>query len=310
MTMAALSDLKLFSAFVRGWQRARLAPSFGNGSRRVAASPLPSSTGSPSENIGAPLRSPTFPYAGAGERNRLKRGYKGYMKFLILPTMQHVALKDIVFLANYFAGLRGRWGFWTTRKIRMLLKSIFEEAGNDELINKNPMRRLPLPSTADPDKPGLANGKRKHEALAEGTPAESTRLRSEGKSAVQRLKHMRWSLLRRGSRVRGRAREKLNALLASRLATARAWDLKESFRYFWHYKSFLFSGRAPFSTTGVFGLCAAVGTDQECGPHAARPRGTIAELVPRQSRGSCWGGRRPQQKNSSGDQTILRFSDL
>ena len=74
---------------------------------------------------------------------------------------------------------------------------------------------------------------------------------------MQRLKHMRWSLLRRGSRVRGRAREKLNALLASRLATARAWDLKESFRYFWHYKSFLFSGRAPFSTTGVFGLCAA-----------------------------------------------------
>ena len=57
---------------------------------------------------------------------------------------------------------------------------------------------------------------------------------------MQRLKHMRWSLLRRGSRVRGRAREKLNALLASRLATARAWDLKESFRYFWHYKSFLF----------------------------------------------------------------------
>ena len=100
-------------------------------------------------------RTTTFPYAGAGERNRLKRGYKGYMKFLILPTMQHVALKDIVFLANYFAGLRGRWGFWTTRKIRMLLKSIFEEAGNDDLINKNPMRRLPLPSTADPDKPGL-----------------------------------------------------------------------------------------------------------------------------------------------------------
>lgn len=77
------------------------------------------------------------------------------MKFLILPTMQHIALKDIVFLANYFAGLRGRWGFWITRKIRMLLKSIFEEAGNDDLINKNPMRRLPLPSTADPDKPGL-----------------------------------------------------------------------------------------------------------------------------------------------------------
>jgi transposase len=31
------------------------------------------------------------------------------------------------------------------------------------------------------------------------------------------------SLLRRGSRVRGRARQKLDALLASKLATARAW---------------------------------------------------------------------------------------
>jgi integrase len=42
------------------------------------------------------------------------------------------------------------------KKIRMLLKSIFEEAVNDDLISKNPMRRLPLPNTADPDKPMLA----------------------------------------------------------------------------------------------------------------------------------------------------------
>jgi integrase len=80
------------------------------------------------------------------------------MKFLILPTFEHVALKDIdhVFLANYSAGLKGRCGFWAMKKIRMLLKSIFEEAVNDDLITKNPMRRLPLPNTADPDKPVLA----------------------------------------------------------------------------------------------------------------------------------------------------------
>ena len=41
---------------------------------------------------------------------------------------------------------------------------------------------------------------------------------------------MRWQLLRRGSRVRGRARQKLNALLASKLATARAWEFKETSR--------------------------------------------------------------------------------
>jgi transposase len=67
-----------------------------------------------------------------------------------------------------------------------------------------------------------------NEAVDQVRRAESTRLRAKSKSAAQRLKHMRWSLLRRGSRVRGRARQKLNALLAGKLATARAWDLKET----------------------------------------------------------------------------------
>jgi transposase len=40
-----------------------------------------------------------------------------------------------------------------------------------------------------------------------------------------------------GSRVHGQARKKLNALLASKLATARAWELKETFLHFWKYKS-------------------------------------------------------------------------
>ncbi|HEY3837439.1 MAG TPA: hypothetical protein VGL72_12745 [Bryobacteraceae bacterium] len=40
-----------------------------------------------------------------------------------------------------------------------------------------------------------------------------------------------------GSGVRGRARQKLNALLASKLATARGWRLKEIFSFFWKYKS-------------------------------------------------------------------------
>jgi transposase len=81
-----------------------------------------------------------------------------------------------------------------------------------------------------------------NQAVDQVRRAESTRLRSQSKDAAQRLKHMRWSLLRRGSRVRGRAREKLNALLASKLATARAWDLKETFAYFWHDKSPIWAG--------------------------------------------------------------------
>jgi transposase len=79
-------------------------------------------------------------------------------------------------------------------------------------------------------------------AVDEVRRAESTRLRAKSKESAQRLKHLRWTLLRRGSRVRGRAREKLKALLASKLATARAWELKESFAHFWQYKSVIWAG--------------------------------------------------------------------
>ena len=63
-----------------------------------------------------------------------------------------------------------------------------------------------------------------------------------GKPSAARLKKMRWKLLRRGSRVRGHARQKLNALIGSKLATARAWLLKEAFEHFWTYKSVLWAG--------------------------------------------------------------------
>jgi transposase len=60
-----------------------------------------------------------------------------------------------------------------------------------------------------------------NQAVDQVRRAESTRLGGKNQAAAQRLKHMRWPLLRRESRVRGRARQKLNALLASKLATAR-----------------------------------------------------------------------------------------
>jgi transposase len=76
-----------------------------------------------------------------------------------------------------------------------------------------------------------------NQAVDEVRRAESTRLRARSNNQAKRLKNMRWSLLRKGSRVRGHAREKLNALLASKLATARAWELKEVFQHFWKYHS-------------------------------------------------------------------------
>ena len=79
-----------------------------------------------------------------------------------------------------------------------------------------------------------------NQALDQVRRAESGRLR--GRPLAKRLKKMRWHLLKRGSRVRGKARQKLEALLASKLATARAWNLKETFDYIWHYKSVVWAG--------------------------------------------------------------------
>ena len=76
-----------------------------------------------------------------------------------------------------------------------------------------------------------------NQAVDQVRRGESSRLRAAGKAIAERLKHLRWPLLRRGSRVRGQVRQKLNALLGSKLATARAWELKETFSHFWKYKS-------------------------------------------------------------------------
>lgn len=76
-----------------------------------------------------------------------------------------------------------------------------------------------------------------NQAVEQVRRAEGTRLKAESKEEAKQLKNMRWSLLRKGSRVRGKARKKLNALIASKLETARAWELKETFLHFWKYKS-------------------------------------------------------------------------
>lgn len=74
-------------------------------------------------------------------------------------------------------------------------------------------------------------------AVDEVRRGEMARLQSAGRAGRTRLKAMRWNLLKKGSRVRGQARQRLNALIASKLATARAWLLKESFQHFWTYRS-------------------------------------------------------------------------
>jgi len=63
-----------------------------------------------------------------------------------------------------------------------------------------------------------------------------------GRPIAEKLKQLRWPLLRRGSRVRGRAKQRLWGLLRTKLATGRAWMLKETFQDFWHYRSLIWAG--------------------------------------------------------------------
>lgn len=68
---------------------------------------------------------------------------------------------------------------------------------------------------------------------------EQARLTQAGR---QQVKHGRFLLLRRGTRVLGHARAKLKAVLRSLRQTSRAWELKESFRRFWRYRSATWAG--------------------------------------------------------------------
>jgi transposase len=69
---------------------------------------------------------------------------------------------------------------------------------------------------------------------------EASRLR--GSLKAEKLKKLRWKLLRKGSHVRGRAKHRLRGLLVSKLATGRAWMLKETFEPFWKYRSLTWAG--------------------------------------------------------------------
>jgi len=62
---------------------------------------------------------------------------------------------------------------------------------------------------------------------------EGYRLR--GQARGQRLKKTRWLLLKSRARVRGKARKRLDAVIHSKLQTARAWCLKEAFTHFWTF---------------------------------------------------------------------------
>jgi len=79
-----------------------------------------------------------------------------------------------------------------------------------------------------------------NQAVDEVRRAESGRLR--GRPAAEKLKKMRWKLLRRGNRVHWKVKHRLCGLLRGKLATGRAWMLKETFQDFWRYRSLTWAG--------------------------------------------------------------------
>lgn len=77
----------------------------------------------------------------------------------------------------------------------------------------------------------------KHLNEAVDTVRRGEQARLNDKAARKEAKGGRFLLLKRGAKVRGKARDKLKAVLASLGQTSRAWELKESFRRFWQYRS-------------------------------------------------------------------------
>jgi transposase len=72
----------------------------------------------------------------------------------------------------------------------------------------------------------------KHLNEAVDTVRRGEQARLSDKAARKEAKGGRFLLLTRGTKVRGKARDKLKAVL-----TSRAWELKVSFRRFWQYRS-------------------------------------------------------------------------
>jgi hypothetical protein len=108
--------------------------------------------------------------------------------------------------------------------------------------------------------------------------AESSRLRAKSKQAAQQLKHMRWPLLRRGSRVRGRARQKLQALLGQQAGHGASLGPEGDLSLFLA----LPVGRVGRGFSGLLvsaGDAQPSGTDEARSPDAARTRRVAVELV-------------------------------
>jgi hypothetical protein len=84
-------------------------------------------------------------------------GYDQYMNAYLLPTFGDVRIRDIEaqHVAALFDKLRRDHTRSVVQKVWTLLRAILEDAVDDDIVGKNPMRRVPMPKTKLPKKPVL-----------------------------------------------------------------------------------------------------------------------------------------------------------
>ena len=86
-----------------------------------------------------------------------ERGYEQYMDAYLFPAFGEVRLADIEpqQIAAFFDHLRKNHARSVVQKAWTLLRSIIEDAVDDDILGKNPMRRVPMPKTKLPQRPTL-----------------------------------------------------------------------------------------------------------------------------------------------------------
>ena len=84
-------------------------------------------------------------------------GYDQYLSAYLSPTFGDVRMADIEpqQIATFFDKLRKKHSRSVVQKVWTLFRFILEDAVDDDIIGKNPMRRVSMPKTKLPNKPVL-----------------------------------------------------------------------------------------------------------------------------------------------------------
>jgi integrase len=82
-------------------------------------------------------------------------GYKAYLKFYLTPAFGNVRLADITAerITAFFEKARQKYSRSVVTKLWTLLYAVLDEATDDDVISKHPMRRVEYPKTKLPAKP-------------------------------------------------------------------------------------------------------------------------------------------------------------